>query len=279
MSSSSPAVPAHSNGYRLTIVWPSPTWTSKWRCVGPPCVLPVFPARPGYCPAATRMSCNRPGGAGSTGSGRFGRSTAAPEVAVGFTCAHDRPVTRRMPAAPIGRWARCRQHFPCRTRRCRRGWSKPRWRSARCRRSRPTRSRVGCGRVTGRACAPDSCRSAAPRPTNDARRSRGSRTRTRKGVPWITPAAHDPTDCPFRCVETHTAVDVARTFERIAYRTPLHIAVAMCHLEPQIRDEIWRYVPMHTRGDIVDCLQEVPTVSSGRTRAYARELRATLEPG
>ena len=100
---------------------------------------------------------------------------------------------------------------------------------------------------------------------------------TRKGVPWITPAAHDPADCPFRCVETHTPVDVARTFERIAYRTPLHIAVAMCHLEPQIRDEIWRYVPMHTRGDIVDCLQEVPTVSAGRTRAYARELRATLE--
>src|SRR5262249_55457230 len=48
---------------------------------------------------------------------------------------------------------------------------------------------------------------------------------TRHGPEWRTPAAHDPADCPFRCVETHTAVDVARTFEKIVARRPLHIAV------------------------------------------------------
>jgi hypothetical protein len=101
---------------------------------------------------------------------------------------------------------------------------------------------------------------------------------TRHGPDWKTPVAHDPVDCPFRCVETHTASDVAHTFEKIAARRPLHVAVALSHMEPHVRDAIWEQLPMHTRGDVVDILSDVATVSPGRTRFYARELRATLEP-
>jgi hypothetical protein len=101
---------------------------------------------------------------------------------------------------------------------------------------------------------------------------------TRHGPEWRTPSAHDPSDCPFRCVETHTATEVASVLEKVARRRPLHVAVALSHMEPHIRDAIWEELPLTTRGDIVDNIQDVPTVSPGRTRAYARELLATLEP-
>jgi hypothetical protein len=103
-------------------------------------------------------------------------------------------------------------------------------------------------------------------------------TATRRGVDWRTPNAHDPADCPFRIVETHRPIDVARAFEKLAKRRPLHVTVAMCHLEWHVRDEIWLYIPIEVRGEIIDYLSEVEMVSPGRTRAYARELRAMLEP-
>ena len=55
-------------------------------------------------------------------------------------------------------------------------------------------------------------------------------------------------------------------------------AQALIHPTPEVTDAIWEELPLTTRGDIVDNLQDVPTVSPGRTRAYARELLATLEP-
>jgi hypothetical protein len=100
------------------------------------------------------------------------------------------------------------------------------------------------------------------------------RARLRAGLVHVRGAR----DCPFRCVETHTATEVASVLEKVARRRPLHVAVALSHMEPHIRDAIWEELPLTTRGDIVDNIQDVPTVSPGRTRAYARELLATLEP-
>ena len=101
---------------------------------------------------------------------------------------------------------------------------------------------------------------------------------TRAGVPWETPAVHDAADCPFRCVEGHPWEDVAKTLELIVDRRPLHAAVALCHLDPSTRDQIWSHMSIEARGSVVVVLHEVPSVSSARSCAFARELDAHLNP-
>ena len=101
---------------------------------------------------------------------------------------------------------------------------------------------------------------------------------TRAGVPWEAPALHDAADCPFRCVEGHPWEAVAKTLETIADHRPLHAAVALCHFDESARDEVWSRMSVKVRGDVIVRLSEVPSVSSARTRAFARELDARLNP-
>ncbi len=98
-----------------------------------------------------------------------------------------------------------------------------------------------------------------------------------RGPEWAIPELHDPQDCPFRCVDGHDQSTIARAFDIIAARRPLHVAVALCHLEPHERTALWPRLGPKTRGDVVVQLPDVPGVSAGRTRAFARELRANIE--
>jgi len=98
----------------------------------------------------------------------------------------------------------------------------------------------------------------------------------RRGVEWKTPATHDPADCPFRIVESFPREEVVKVMERMAGHRPLHAAVALCHIDPNVRNDLWRRMTAESRSNIVIEVPAVSTVSAGRSRAFARELQSAL---
>jgi hypothetical protein len=98
----------------------------------------------------------------------------------------------------------------------------------------------------------------------------------RRGVEWKAPAAHDPSDCPFRIVESFRREEVVKVMERMAGHRPLHVAVALCHIDANVRADLWRRMNVDARSNIVIEVPGVPTVSAGRSRAFARELQSAL---
>lgn len=99
---------------------------------------------------------------------------------------------------------------------------------------------------------------------------------TREGPLWLTPALHDPETCPFRCVERHQALEVVKALDLIAARRPLHAAVALSHLDEELRAELLDAMPKEMRSDVLRHLDEVPTVSLARSRAIAKDLERLL---
>jgi hypothetical protein len=100
---------------------------------------------------------------------------------------------------------------------------------------------------------------------------------TKRGPQWSVPTSHDSNDCPFRRAERLPRMFVARVLDDIAARQPLHVAVALCHLDAKARGEIWSRMSTAARSDVVVHLSEVPRVSVGRTHCFARELNAQLD--
>ena len=101
---------------------------------------------------------------------------------------------------------------------------------------------------------------------------------TREGPIWVTPALHDPASCPFRCVERHDALTVIKALDLIAARRPLHAAVALSHIDEELRAELLDAMPKETRYEVLRHLEEVPTVSLTRSRAIAKDLERLLSP-
>jgi hypothetical protein len=98
----------------------------------------------------------------------------------------------------------------------------------------------------------------------------------RRGVDWRAPSSHDPADCPFRIVESFPPEEVVKVMERMAGHRPLHVAVALCHIDAHVREDLWRRMTAEARGNIVIEVPGVPAVSAGRSRAFARELHSSL---
>ncbi len=99
---------------------------------------------------------------------------------------------------------------------------------------------------------------------------------TREGPVWVTPALHDAATCPFRCVERHDALEVIKVLDLIAARRPLHVAVALSHIDEDLRDDLLDAMPKELRNDVLRHLDEVPTVSLTRSRAIAKDLERLL---
>jgi hypothetical protein len=98
-----------------------------------------------------------------------------------------------------------------------------------------------------------------------------------RGFQWPRPSLHDESDCPFiAAVESHPRQRVIDIFERVATREALEIAVTMCHLKADMREEVWAALTMNAQGAIVPALEEVHSVSTVRTRAYARDINIRL---
>ena len=99
---------------------------------------------------------------------------------------------------------------------------------------------------------------------------------TRNGPSWSTPLLHDPNTCPFRCVERHEADAVVRALDLIAARHPLHAAVALSHIDEELRGELFEALPKETRKEVLRHLEEVSTVSLTRSRGIAKDLERLL---
>lgn len=99
---------------------------------------------------------------------------------------------------------------------------------------------------------------------------------TRNGPSWSTPLLHDPNTCPFRCVEKHDAESVVKAIDLIAARRPLHAAVALSHIDEELRDELFEALAKETRNEVLRHLEEVATVSLTRSRGIATDLERLL---
>jgi hypothetical protein len=99
---------------------------------------------------------------------------------------------------------------------------------------------------------------------------------TRDGPAWITPILHDSATCPFRCVERYDAPTVVEALDEIATRRPLHVAVALSHIDEELRTELFAAMPKETRSSVLRHLAEVRTVSLPRSRAIAKDLERLL---
>ncbi len=98
----------------------------------------------------------------------------------------------------------------------------------------------------------------------------------RNGVDWPLLAAHNPADCPFHVVEGHPLERVAGVFGQLASRQPTTVAVAMCHLPSETRNELWDRFSSEARAQVAQQLREVPMVGTVRTRILAREVATRL---
>jgi hypothetical protein len=98
-----------------------------------------------------------------------------------------------------------------------------------------------------------------------------------RGFQWPRPSVHDETDCPFRiAVEQHPRARAIEVLERTTRRDALEVAVTLCHLPGALRDELWSALSTDARGAVIPALDEVHTVSTVRTRAYARDIATRL---
>jgi len=98
----------------------------------------------------------------------------------------------------------------------------------------------------------------------------------RAGVDWPMLSGHNPSDCPFHCVDGHPLDRVAAVFAQLSERQPMTTAVALCHLPGDTRDELWAQLASQSRVQILQQLPEVPLVGTVRTRILARELASRL---
>lgn len=98
----------------------------------------------------------------------------------------------------------------------------------------------------------------------------------KNGTEWPRPSMHDEADCPFNVIASHTRERTIDVFERVAAREPLEIAVALCHMPAQERDEIWADLTPAARNSIVPILDAVHLVSNVATRSYARDIEQRL---
>jgi len=98
----------------------------------------------------------------------------------------------------------------------------------------------------------------------------------KRGMEWPRPSMHDEADCPFNVVASHSRPRAIEVFERVAAREPLEVAVALCHLSAQVRDEIWNELSPGARNSVMPILDAVHLVSNVATRSYARDIEQRL---
>jgi hypothetical protein len=96
------------------------------------------------------------------------------------------------------------------------------------------------------------------------------------GVDWPVPNSHDDHDCPFSSLGSYPHQHVIDVIDRISVRDPIACVVALCHMEPSLRDEVWNGVSAATRSAVLPRLNEVHLVSVNRTREYAREVNTRM---
>jgi len=101
---------------------------------------------------------------------------------------------------------------------------------------------------------------------------------TRTGPEWPSPAAHDYATCPFRDIEARPYALVAPALESLAKHRPLHVAVALCHLNKDTRLALWNRLSRDAKALIIVTLPDVPTFNDTRTRLVARALDAETAP-
>jgi hypothetical protein len=98
----------------------------------------------------------------------------------------------------------------------------------------------------------------------------------RGGITWPRPSIHDDADCPFRIVLSHSFERAVDVLQRIAERDPLEVAVTLCHLPANERNDLWDAMSPEAHAAIVVALNEVHGVSTTLTRTYARDIAARL---
>jgi len=120
---------------------------------------------------------------------------------------------------------------------------------------------------------------ARTRGATDAQRDAAFRALGRavlKGLEWPVPSAHDEADCPFTPIGLQPRFLVVDVLERIAHRDPIQAVVTLCHLGPDVRDEIWGRLTPQARAIIKPRVHEVHIVSTAKTKDYARDVNARL---
>ncbi len=96
------------------------------------------------------------------------------------------------------------------------------------------------------------------------------------GMEWPRPSIHDEATCPFSVVGNHQRARVIDVFERVALREPVEVAVALCHINEQLRTELWTRMSPEARAAVSAILEQVHLVSNVRTRSFARDITARL---
>ena len=99
----------------------------------------------------------------------------------------------------------------------------------------------------------------------------------RKGVVFPRPSAHDPAHCPFQPVGRHPLDQVVEVLERVSRRDALEVVVTLCHLDDDIRQELWEKFAPDARALLLPRLDEVHLLSTARTREYARSMNERLQ--
>ena len=97
-----------------------------------------------------------------------------------------------------------------------------------------------------------------------------------RGTEWPVPASHDEADCPFTPLGLQPRFAVVDVLDRIAHREPIQVVVTLCHLGPDVRDEIWGRLKPDTKARVKPHLNEVHLVSLAKTRDYARDINSRL---
>jgi hypothetical protein len=98
----------------------------------------------------------------------------------------------------------------------------------------------------------------------------------RRGVEWPRPSVHDENDCPFTVIATYPVERVVDVLDRIAAREALEVAVALCHINSEVRDRLWPELSGETRGAVLPALNHVHEISTVRTRVFARDVTSRL---
>jgi hypothetical protein len=115
---------------------------------------------------------------------------------------------------------------------------------------------------------------------SDASRAEAIRaltTAVRKGVVFPRPSAHDHANCPFQPVGRYPRDHVVEVLERVARRDLLEVVVTLCHLDEEVRQELWEKLAPETRALLLPRLDEVHLLSAPRTREYARSMNERVQ--
>jgi len=102
-------------------------------------------------------------------------------------------------------------------------------------------------------------------------------TRTvREGRRWPRPDVHDEASCPFNELASRPRSEVAALLAHVAVRTPLEIAVALCHLPGIVRDELWDQLDLEPAPRFSTNSHRCLPYGKGRSEDFARDLIARL---